>query len=194
MKPRTALEQDGRLAQDASPPTAMVFEAKHARSGRLRQKTTTSQQKRYQAFADKLRDAMTRANVNASEVARRVWGTAKDKRGYDVARNRDRIGHYLSGSSYPEPENLARLADAVGVTVEELAMPPETAPSRELCPIVSGDAVAAFPYRRRRKDLAADPGGPGPAEHDAAAGGPLRQPEPLLGHYDVREAAKPRAG
>src|SRR3954468_1996641 len=125
--PEKALEQNGRLAQDASSPTTMVFEAPHARSNRLRQKTT-SQQKRYQAFADKLRDAMTRANVNASEVARRVWGTAKDKRGYDVARNRDRIGHYLSGSSYPEPENLARLAEAVGVTVEELAMPPETAP------------------------------------------------------------------
>lgn len=71
---------------------------------------------------------MSRANVNASEVARRVWGSTKDKRGYDVARNRDRIGHYLSGSSYPEPENLARLAEAVGVTVEELAMPRGTNP------------------------------------------------------------------
>jgi transcriptional regulator with XRE-family HTH domain len=186
----TALEQDGRLAQDASSPTTMVFEAKHARSGRS-QKTTTSQQKRYQAFADKLRDAMTRANVNASEVARRVWGTAKDKRGYDVARNRDRIGHYLSGSSYPEPENLARLADAVGVTVEELAMPPETAHQGSIRS--SPDAAVTIPDARR-KDLAADPGGPGPAEHDAAAGGPLRQPEPLPGHYEIRAAAEPGAG
>src|SRR3954465_2245318 len=120
-----ALEQNGRLAQDASSPTTMAFEARHATR---RQQKATSQQKRYQAFADKLRDAMSRAGVNASDVARRVWGTAKDKRGYDVARNRDRIGHYLSGSSFPEPENLARLAEAVGVTVEELTMPRDTYP------------------------------------------------------------------
>jgi hypothetical protein len=76
---------------------------------------------RNQAFAAALRDAMTKAGVNPSEVARRVWGTTKDKRGVNVARNRDRIGHYLNGTSYPAPENLERLATAVGLSVEELA-------------------------------------------------------------------------
>jgi hypothetical protein len=76
---------------------------------------------RNQAFAAILRDAMTKAGVNPSEVARRVWGTTKDKRGVNVARNRDRIGHYLNGTSYPAPENLERLATAVGLSVEELA-------------------------------------------------------------------------
>jgi len=76
----------------------------------------------YKPFADALREAMTKGNLSASEVARRVWGITKDRRGYDVARNRDRIGHYLAGTSYPEPENLKELANAVGLTVEDLAI------------------------------------------------------------------------
>lgn len=77
----------------------------------------------YQHFAEQLAAAMKQHGLNASEVARRIWGTTKDKRNYDVARNRDRIGHYLSGRSYPEPENLRKLAEAVGLPVEQLAMP-----------------------------------------------------------------------
>lgn len=77
----------------------------------------------YAEFAEKLAAAMKEQGLNASEVARRIWGTKKDRRNYDVARNRDRIGHYLSGRSYPEPENLRKLAEAVGLTVEQLAMP-----------------------------------------------------------------------
>lgn len=75
-------------------------------------------------FAKALGEAMRRANLNSSDVARSVWGTMRDKRGYEVARNRDRIGHYLKGVSFPEPENLQRLADAVGCSVEELTASP----------------------------------------------------------------------
>ena len=111
------------------PPRAR--EAQHAKQGSSRRETkrhsSPARQAEppgpYQVFADRLRDAMKRNNLNASEVARRVWGTSKDRRGYTVARNRDRIGHYLSGRSYPEPENLQKLAEAVGLTIEELAMP-----------------------------------------------------------------------
>ena len=74
----------------------------------------------YLAFADALRKAMVEQNLTASEVARRVWGTSKDRRGYDVAKNRDRVGLYLAGTSYPEPANLEKLAAAVGVPVDEL--------------------------------------------------------------------------
>lgn len=49
-----------------------------------------------------------------------IWGTTKDKRGYDVARNRDRIGHYLRGNSYPDRENLLKLADALGIAPKRL--------------------------------------------------------------------------
>jgi hypothetical protein len=75
-------------------------------------------------FAKALGEAMRRANLSPSDVARLVWGTMTDKRGYEVARNRDRIGHYLKGVSFPEPENLQRLADAVGSSVEELTASP----------------------------------------------------------------------
>lgn len=83
-------------------------------------------QTRNQAFAARLRDAMNRGGLHPSEVARRVWGTVKDKRGHNTALNRDRIGHYLNGASYPNPETMVRLAEAVGLTVEELAGVGET--------------------------------------------------------------------
>ena len=74
----------------------------------------------YAPFATALQQAMLKNKLSASEVARRIWGESTDSRGYAVAKNRDRIGHYLAGTSYPEPKNLAELAKAVGVPVEEL--------------------------------------------------------------------------
>lgn len=76
----------------------------------------------YLAFAETLRTAMQEKGLNASDVARKVWGEIKDSRGYLVARNRDRIGYYLAGVSFPEDENLRKLADAVGLSYEKLAM------------------------------------------------------------------------
>ena len=76
----------------------------------------------YARFASALRTAMLEQKLSASEVARRVWGTTTDTRGYTVASNRDRIGHYLAGTSYPEPENLAKLARALNLPVEDLAV------------------------------------------------------------------------
>jgi hypothetical protein len=66
---------------------------------------------------------MKRIGVKPADLARMVWGTTVDSRGYTVPRNRDRIGSYLSAQSYPEPDNLRKLADALGVPVEELAGP-----------------------------------------------------------------------
>jgi len=88
----------------------------------------------YLAFAAALRAAMHRHGLSASEVARRVWGVTTDTRGYPVAKNRDRIGHYLRGTSYPEPENLVKLADVIGVPVAELAIdkPPTVRTPRQL--------------------------------------------------------------
>jgi len=76
----------------------------------------------YARFASALRAAMLEQKLSASEVARRVWGTTTDTRGYTVASNRDRIGHYLAGASYPEPENLAKLAEALNLPIEDLAV------------------------------------------------------------------------
>jgi transcriptional regulator with XRE-family HTH domain len=98
-------------------PTRHVYAAGYATGG-----GKTDMRAEYKPFADALRATMTRQGLNASEVARRIWGTTKDKRGYDVARNRDRIGAYLAGTSYPEPENLEKLAAALNIPVEELAI------------------------------------------------------------------------
>lgn len=74
-----------------------------------------------EAFAEVLRTLMLEKRITASELARKVWGTMKDYRGYEVARNRDRVGHYLSGKSFPEKENLQKIAKALGVPFEKLA-------------------------------------------------------------------------
>lgn len=63
---------------------------------------------------------MLERRISASDLARGVWGTMTDPRGYEVARNRDRIGHYLSGKSYPAMENLKKIAKVLGVDVEVL--------------------------------------------------------------------------
>ena len=56
-----------------------------------------------------------------SELARRVWGTTTDKRGYEVAKNRDRISSYEGGKAVPERANLDALAEALGVGLDQLA-------------------------------------------------------------------------
>jgi len=71
-------------------------------------------------FANTLRELMLEKRISASDLAREVWGTTKDKRGYDVARNRDRIGHYLSGKSYPGRDNLQKIAKVLGVKIDVL--------------------------------------------------------------------------
>src|SRR4051794_31035797 len=76
-------------------------------------------QQKYPHFARRLAEAMKQAKLNNSDVARQVWGDAKD----GGARNRDRIGHYLRGTSHPEPPNLQKLADALGVSPDYLAEP-----------------------------------------------------------------------
>jgi len=74
-----------------------------------------------QAFAALLDAAMKRMDVKPADVARMVWGTMVDSRGYTVPRNRDRISSYLAAQSYPDPENVQKLADALGIPVEKLA-------------------------------------------------------------------------
>jgi transcriptional regulator with XRE-family HTH domain len=65
-----------------------------------------------------LREAM---QISKSELARRIWGTVIDSRGYEVSRNRDRIGAWESGKAVPTPANLLLLAQVFKVTVAELA-------------------------------------------------------------------------
>lgn len=93
----------------------------------------------FEPFARKLRDAMIAKAMTASDVARYIWGEMTDYRGYKVARNRDRIGHYLAGLSLPDPENFKKLAQAVGLTEDELRAG-YTPPVREFATVKGGAA------------------------------------------------------
>lgn len=74
-----------------------------------------------QKFARRLNDLMTQAGMNQSALATAVFGTAKDKRGFTVAKGRDRISNYLRGRDIPRPANLSKLARVFGLSVNELA-------------------------------------------------------------------------
>lgn len=118
---------DKRLAPDlpvlehSLAPQNSVAEGEHVSDNDRGSRTeTTGQRPEYKPFADALARVMTERKLSASEVARRVWGTTTNTRGYTVARGRDRISHYLAGKIYPEPENMLKLAEAIGVPAETL--------------------------------------------------------------------------
>jgi transcriptional regulator with XRE-family HTH domain len=83
-------------------------------------KKATAARPELQPFVDALTAAMEKRNLTASDLARALWGTTKDTRGYDVAKGRDRIGYFLRGVHFPDHKNLQKLAKALGVTVEKL--------------------------------------------------------------------------
>jgi hypothetical protein len=72
-------------------------------------------------FRTNLQKAMAAKNLNGSDVARAVWGTKIDKQGKQVARNRDRMTHYLSGKGYPRPETVTKLAEVLDLDPADLA-------------------------------------------------------------------------
>lgn len=83
-----------------------------------------------QAFAKKLKSLMLARRMNSSDLARAIWGSTPDPRGYLVARNRDRIATYLAGTGLPSKETLPKLVAALGTTLDELALPVRSTPAR----------------------------------------------------------------
>lgn len=73
------------------------------------------------SFASNLYQLRNAANMSQSDLAKKIWGTTEDTRGYQVARNRDLISNYEAGKSAPNRTNLERLAEVLGVSPEELA-------------------------------------------------------------------------
>jgi transcriptional regulator with XRE-family HTH domain len=69
----------------------------------------------HKEFAAWLAAQMAGRGFNRSDLARLIWGTVPDTRGYDVAKNRDRIGAYLRGSSYPSLDTKYELAKVFDV-------------------------------------------------------------------------------
>lgn len=74
----------------------------------------------YHEFSKIVLQAMLKKRMSQSDLAREMWGITKDSRGYEVAKNRDRITHYLKGRAYPEPKNLEALAKALDLPIEAL--------------------------------------------------------------------------
>lgn len=72
-------------------------------------------------FRQRLYELRLAKGWSQSELARHVWGTVEDNRGYTVAKNRDRISAYENGKAVPERANLDAIARALGVSVEDLA-------------------------------------------------------------------------
>ena len=75
-----------------------------------------------QQFARKLHHLMIERGLSQSDVARKIWGSKKNPdTGHSVAINRDRISCWVRGTQVPDPQNLLKLSEALGVPVDELA-------------------------------------------------------------------------
>lgn len=72
------------------------------------------------AFRDKLQRLMDEKGMTRADLARHVWGTYTDERGYEVAKNRQTISRYLLGTSVPSHKTLRLMADAFGVGISDL--------------------------------------------------------------------------
>ena len=79
--------------------------------------------KTHTQFARWLKEQMDAHGLNNSDLARRIWGTTVDSRGYTVAQNRDRIGVYLSGRSYPNLETRYKLGEVFQVFPDDIPGP-----------------------------------------------------------------------
>lgn len=72
------------------------------------------------SFPDRLARLMREKNMTRAELARHVWGTFTDERGYEVAKNRQSISKYLSGRMSPSEKTKQLLASALGVRYEDI--------------------------------------------------------------------------
>jgi len=72
-------------------------------------------------FPERLAQARKARGWSQSDLARAVWGETVDKRGYTVARHRDRVSAYEKGATVPTEQSLRELAAGLGVSAENLA-------------------------------------------------------------------------
>ena len=71
-------------------------------------------------FARRLDLLMRAKNWNPSDLARAAFGTLRDRGGNIVPRRQDSISFYLQGKALPNIESRNALAEALGVSNEEL--------------------------------------------------------------------------
>jgi transcriptional regulator with XRE-family HTH domain len=74
-----------------------------------------------QSFAQRLYDLLIERDWTQADLARKVWGKNRtDSKGYAQPVGKDRISNYINGKQLPDPATVKKLADAFGLTVEEL--------------------------------------------------------------------------
>lgn len=82
---------------------------------------TAQEQLRAQSFATVLNRRLMEKGWSQSDLARQVWGEKTGPDGRTAAAGRDRISSYARGLSLPSPSTLKQIADALGMTPEQLA-------------------------------------------------------------------------
>jgi hypothetical protein len=108
--------QDQNQEQPAGPDLASSLLRPETRENLMR-----GSKPELERFRQNLARAMQAKKMSASTLARAVWGTTTDSRGYTVPRNRDRITHYLAGTGYPAPAAVTKMAQALGIDPALLA-------------------------------------------------------------------------
>jgi transcriptional regulator with XRE-family HTH domain len=72
-------------------------------------------------FGKRLKQILAEREMTASDVAAKIWDRQRNSKGAMVARGRDRLSVWINGKSFPDRENLNKLAKALGVPVSELS-------------------------------------------------------------------------
>lgn len=92
-----------------------------ARATRVRQPAASdADADRKRRFADNLNKLLIRNGWKQADLARRMFGTTTDTKGFARAQNADAVSQYCAGRSMPEGNRLAHMAEVLGVAVEEL--------------------------------------------------------------------------
>jgi transcriptional regulator with XRE-family HTH domain len=71
-------------------------------------------------FGERLQRIMTEKGLTQSDLARKLWGTMTDERGYTVAKNRQNLGKYLAGENEPRLSTMRKMAEVLGVPISAL--------------------------------------------------------------------------
>ena len=104
-------------------------------------------------FGTRLKKLMRDAEMSNADLSRIMFGetteTRPDGSVYKVAKNRQSIGRYISGKTYPSEETRVKIADAIGVAYSEL-FPNEGPPEQR---VGSGVSLVQVNKRDSRIDV-----------------------------------------
>lgn len=79
--------------------------------------------KETETLGTKLHRALLERNWSQSDFCRKLWPgeTIIDSRGYTAPKGRDRVSAWLADKNTPQPQQLQRIAEVLGMPAEELA-------------------------------------------------------------------------